>query len=573
MYSHLDTTSFALWATRITTKLASFSKRYVCLLIALSSSLFYLSWCSAWLGGLLCVAIVPMLGIMKLSTITPKKTRFCLSSILLTLFLWNTIALWWIYNAACLEGFFFAACGNTLFLFFPWCFYYYMRKWGGLYIGYLGLITSWLTLEHAHLSWECWELTFPWLNLGNGLAALPKWIQWYEYTGILGGSLWVLVLNILVYHLLFEQAHPALRKGFLAWLLLPLSISFIIYYTYQEKGSDVEAVVVQPNFDNYTEKDCTSPYFVPYKGQIDRLLTLSKEQLTPATSLVVWPESAIAKDLEEAWVRDYLLMQPIYQFLEAHAALHLITGASSFRMYGPTKATKTAQLKQRDYVDYFNSVLHLKTGRPTDIYHKVKRLPGGEFIPYFYILPESVHNWVKQMIHDIGGGLTPCLAKGDGAKTFSIHPQLKVAPIICYELLYGAFVGSSVQKGANLFAVVTNDGWWGNTPIYQQFFQYSRLVAIAHRRSVMRAANTGISGFINQRGETIAATNRLEIAARRAVVQANHQMTFYSLYGDYIGYIASWACLLLFCIAYMRRRQRKRKPRCSANPTNGPTAH
>lgn len=547
MPHHLVPTKYALWVNRIATRLfpKQFSKSYLLLLVALSSSCFYLSWSSFWFGGLLFVAIVPMLGIIKLLTIAPEKKLFCVVSIVLTLLLWNTLTIWWIYKAA-FEGFLFAICSNTLFLSFPWLFYYYMRKWGGLYLGYLGLVSSWLTLEHAHLSWEYWEITFPWLNLGNGLAALPQWIQWYEYTGILGGSLWILIANILLYHLLFEKANPRLLKGFFGWLLLPISISLISYYAYQEKGMDVEAVVVQPNFDSYTEKNSSSPSFVPYARQIDRLLTLTKQQLTPKTSLVVWPESAIGSNLQEVMVRDYVVMQPIFQFLETYASLNLITGVTSLRMYGPAKATKTAQVRRGEYVDYFNSMFHLKTGQKVDIYHKVKLLPGGEYTPYSHLLPEKVLSWLKQKFDDIGG-IDPCLGKGNGAKVFEIDPQIKVAPIICYELLYGAFVGNSVQKGANLFAVATNDGWWGNTPIYHQFFQYSRLLAIAHRRSVVRAANTGISGFINQRGEVIATTNRLEVAAMRAVVHANKQMTFYSLYGDYIGRIAAWACLLLLC--------------------------
>ncbi|WP_243018050.1 MULTISPECIES: apolipoprotein N-acyltransferase [Candidatus Cardinium] len=548
MLHRLISTRSTLWINRFNIFFPpkQFSKRYLLLLIALSSSLFYLSWCSSWFGGLLLVAIVPMLGILKLLTIIPSKKYCYFFSIILTLLLWNILTLWWIYKAA-FPAFVFAVCYNTLCLALPWFFYYYTRKWGGLYLGYLGLVTSWLTLEHAHLSWDLWELTFPWLNLGNGLAALPQWIQWYEYTGILGGSLWILIANILFYHSIFERTNHFVFKGLLGWICIPLSISLIIYYYHREKGNYVEAVVVQPNIDSYTEKYPYAPSFVPYECQIDRLLTLSKEQLTPATGLLLWPESAIPGSLQEARLHDDQLMQPIFEFLERHPALHLITGATSEWLYGLTKATKTAQKVRGKYTDYFNSVFYLKTGKKIDIYHKHKRLPGGEYIPYLNILPDKMCSWLKRTFLDIGD-IDPCLAKGNGAQVFAIDHRIKIAPIICYELLYGAFVGSSVQKGANLLGVVTNDGWWGNTPIYDQFFEYSRLIAIAHRRSVVRAANTGISGFINQRGEVIAATNRLETAAMRSVVYANNKMTFYSLYGDYIGHIAAWICLILFCL-------------------------
>ncbi|MGI2299601.1 apolipoprotein N-acyltransferase [Candidatus Cardinium hertigii] len=554
MSHRLLSIQYTLGMDRIALK--RFPKGYVFLLVTLSSTCFYLSWCSFWLGGLLFVAIVPILAIFKLLTIAPKQKHFCLFSVVYTLFFWNTLTIWWIYKATFL-AFLFTVCYNTFCLALPCFFYYWIRKWGGLYMGYLGLVTSWLTLEYAHLSWEYWELTFPWLNLGNGLAALPQWIQWYEYTGILGGSLWVLIVNIFLYHLLFEKANFLLFNGWCWGILLPIAISLMIYYRYKEKGRNVEAVVVQPNFDNYTEKDYTSPCFVPYACQIDRLLALSKQQLTPATCLVVWPESAIDCWLEEEKLGDYLLMQPIFQFLDTHTALNLITGISSRCLYGPIQATKTAQIRRGAYVDYFNSVFHLKTLQKIDIYHKQKRVPGGEYIPYFHLLPIPLCSWLKQKFVDIGN-IDPCLGKGNETKVFKIDDHINVAPIICYELLYGAFVGKSAQKGANLFVVVTNDGWWGNTPIYHDFFQYTRLLAIAHRKSVVRAASTGISGLISQRGAVIAATNRLEVAATRGVVYANNQLTFYSLHGDYIGRIAAWTCFILCCIISMVRLQQKK---------------
>lgn len=547
------------WVGSISIKLCpkQFSRRYLLLLVVFSSSCFGLAWCSLWFGYLLFVAIVPMLLIVKHLTVVKRKSLLsCLFYIFLTLFLWNNLTIWWLCKAA-FAALLFTACYNTLCLSLPWFFFYYMRKWGGVYAGYVGLITCWLTLEYAHLTWEWWELTFPWLNLGNGLAAMSGWIQWYEYTGILGGSLWILGVNILLYHLLFEKISRLLLKGFFCWLLLPILTSLMMYYNHIEKGAGVEAVVVQPNFDSYTEKDVTSPFFVPYATQMDRLLNLSKERLTVATSLVIWPESAINAWLEERFVHDYALIQPIGKFLEQHTAVSLITGVSSLCAYGATKVTQTAKIRRGQYVDYFNSVFHFKAGQKIAIYHKEKRLPGGEYIPYIHLFSDRILSWIKQKIADIGD-IDPCFGKGDGSKVFEIDHEIKVAPINCYESLYGAFVGSASQKGATLFAVVTNDGWWGNTPIYHHHFQYSRLLAIAHRRSVMRSANTGISGFINQRGDVIAATNRLEPAAIRQVVYANKKITFYSLYGDYIGRFSSWACWIVLFMVLMIRLQRNK---------------
>ncbi len=525
-----------------------FSKQYLIALTCLTSLFFGLGWYSTWFGWLLFVSIIPLLLIVQHCIRFGKHASFidCFVYLFLALFLWNTLTTWWLSQAA-FAAFLFVAFFNTCCLLAPWYVYYHMRKQLGMYVGYIALVASWLTLEYAHLAWESWEFTFPWLNLGNGLAGLHGWIQWYCFTGILGGSLWILIVNLLLYHWLAEAGRT--YSSCLAFVLLPLGLSSGMYYTHTENGTLVEVVVVQPNFDSYTEKAHGSPHFVPVSTQIERLLDLTHRHLTPNTSLVVWPESAIDCCLEEDCILQYQVMQPIIRFLEAHPNISLISGISTFQKYGTIKCTKTAKKRGKNYVDYFNSVLHMRKSPHLnlDIYHKIKRLPGGEYIPYFHLLPTKVLAWIKKQIADIGE-IDPCLAQGNETKVFVTEHGVQIAPINCYESLYGAFVGSACQKGARLLTVLTNDGWWGNTPIYQHHFKYSQLLAVSHRRSLIRAANTGISGCINQRGDVLTATNRLESAAVRQFVCTNDRSTFYSIYGDYIGQIAFCVFLFLLCV-------------------------
>ncbi len=112
-------------------------------------------------------------------------------------------------------------------------------------------------------------------------------------------------------------------------------------------------------------------------------------------------------------------------------------------------------------------------------------------------------------------------------KVFKTHnDSLKIAAIICYESAYGEWVSKFVKNDANLIFVVTNDGWWGNTPGYRQHFSFSRLRAIETRRSIARSANTGISGFINQRGDAFQMTTYWEQAVIRQKINANCEKTF-----------------------------------------------
>lgn len=77
---------------------------------------------------------------------------------------------------------------------------------------------------------------------------------------------------------------------------------------------------------------------------------------------------------------------------------------------------------------------------------------------------------------------------------------MKVAPSICYESVYGDFMSEYIRKGAEVICIITNDGWWGNTPGHKQHLSYAKLRAIETRKQVIRCANTGISGFIDEFG-------------------------------------------------------------------------
>jgi len=110
--------------------------------------------------------------------------------------------------------------------------------------------------------------------------------------------------------------------------------------------------------------------------------------------------------------------------------------------------------------------------------------------------------------------------------------------VICFESVFGEHTRQMVQNGANYIVVLTNDGWWKDSPGAWQHFGYSRLRAIETRRSIARSANTGISGLINQRGDVIVRTNSNVYSAISSGVRVNSTLTFYVRYGDYLGWIS-----------------------------------
>jgi apolipoprotein N-acyltransferase len=135
--------------------------------------------------------------------------------------------------------------------------------------------------------------------------------------------------------------------------------------------------------------------------------------------------------------------------------------------------------------------------------------------------------------------------------------EAKVGPAICYEGLYGNHFAGFAREGAEAMAVLSNDGWWGDTPGYRYLFAYCRLRAIETRRAITRSANTGVSGFISSRGDVEQRMDWEERGVLVADVEVRNDETIYVRYGDWIGRL-SWL-LSLLCILYYSAYRTRRK--------------
>ncbi|NVO86035.1 apolipoprotein N-acyltransferase [Hymenobacter terrestris] len=464
----------------------------------------------------------------------------------LTLVLWNLFTTYWV-SFSTLGGGIAAVICNALMMSVALVAFYHTKKRFGPRLGYLSLPVYWIAFEQLHLHWF---LTWPWLTLGNGFASANYLVQWYEYTGFLGGSLWIWAVNLLVFYSLsrWPAAGPTLGRvqrqrlillPFLA-ALLPILLSKYIGSNYQEKGPAAEVVVVQPNLDPFLEKFAGSPNFVPYDQQLARMKALTEQHLTPQTRLVLWPETSLDETYFESNIETYPRIGQLRQWLTTHPGLDLVTGLTTVGQYGTDKARASATARFRDdlgYYDLYNAALHL--GRATDpaaFYHKSRLVPGVEGVP----------PWLSMFVIDLGGS-----AGGLGSQPersvfeAAAAPALRVAPVICYESVYGDFVADYVTEGATLIGIITNDGWWSDSPGHKQHMQYATLRAIETRRDVARSANTGISGFINQKGEITQQSGWWVQAALRGTVHLNTELTFYVRHGELIGISCQVLAVLL----------------------------
>ncbi|MDZ7742361.1 MAG: apolipoprotein N-acyltransferase [Bacteroidota bacterium] len=535
-------------------------KKYHLLLLSIFSGLlFAAAWPVGGWPGLLFIAFVPLLFIEE--HIDKHRQDFHKFSILTyvypAFFIWNILTTYWVMNST-IGGGIAAVVFNSLLMSVVFMIYHLTKRNLYTYHGYFILIFYWISWEYFHMNWD---LTWPWLNLGNGFASYYKWIQWYEYTGALGGTFWVLLVNILLYRAItFAGIADRSRRKALAYLIagivfivFPLVWSYLIYANYEEADHPVEVVVVQPNLDPYTEQ-----YIVPPLEVIDRNLALAMQKIDSNTQFVVAPESAIQEDIWERKLDISRSLRKIRQFVYDHPQLTVFIGASTYKEFlAGEELTPTARkFKDYDaYYDAFNTVFMIDTNEIEQWYHKSKLTPGVERMPFPRYL-----KFLKDLAIDMGGTIGS-LGIDEERKVFNTqYDSLKVGAIICYESIYGEFTAKFVRNGANFIFIVTNDGWWGDTPGYRQHFAYARLRAIETRRSIARSANTGISAFINQRGDAFQETAYWEPAVIKQKINANWKETFYVQFGDYLARIAIFFSVLFLLVGITSGIVKKKNP-------------
>ncbi|RLJ77440.1 apolipoprotein N-acyltransferase [Pedobacter alluvionis] len=531
------------------------------LLALFSAFLLWLAWPPMpFTTPLLLIGLVPLfIALDSISGNAEKKQgKKIFLTAGLTFLVWNTASIYWVYNAiSAYNGPAVAlpvslipyGLGALLMTFAFWL-YYRLGKYVNKKIAYLGLISFYIALEYLQ---QTWDLAFPWMTLGNGLAGMHQLAQWYDYTGIYGGSLWILVSNILAF-----EAYKKLKSqtGYLRFrtagiwalvVIIPISISLTKYFTAEQKGTPSNVVVVQPNIDPYQKLEN-----IPPAEQIKILTHLSDSIGQSNTEYFIWPETAIPNYADEDRIRSNPDFVNLQSFLSKYKNGTLITGIESIKIY-QDKKTITAKFDNQKglYFDNFNTAMQVENSANVQFYHKSKLVPGVEKMPF-----PKVFSFLDGVFAQLGGTVG---GWGWQEKPSVLYAQsgIGAAPVVCYESLWGDWIGQQVKDGAQFIAIITNDGWWGNTSGKDQHMMYAKLRAIETHRDVARSANTGISCFINQRGDVTQSTKWWTRTALKANINLNDEITFYVKSGDLIAKILSLTAILLALIIPFRKWIRK----------------
>lgn len=517
-------------------------------------------------GFLALVAFVPLLCAERVASQTGVRHFFWWYFAAFAL--WNALTTWWVCEAT-VGGGIFAVVANAAQMALVFGVFRLSKKRLQGVLPYILLACLWT-------AWERWymvsaEISWPWLTLGNAFARTTSLIQWYEVTGVLGGTLWIWASALSIFGIMVALSDGTFaRWNAKARVILPALAAIVVlgpaiaseirYATYTEESEGtLDVTLAQSNFDPYhklkatSQRDQNAQVVDLFHHELDSLYSL--EGAGESVRLLMLPET-FTSDIWMNWPQDSPTWKTFQGVLAEYPNVNLLFGASVYELFN--QRSKPSILARPYggsawYESHNAAFLTDRTGR-TDHCYKNKLVVGTELTPYPKIFAPLDDKLGGLMGRCIGQGYVSTLDVVSRDSLGAETGRIALGVPICYESVYSEYCTGYVKAGAKALAVITNDGWWGDTPGYRQHFSYSRIRAIELRRDVARCANTGISGFINQRGDVLQQSGWWVPDAISSRINLSSRVTFFAQHGDIAGSIATLVAgllVLLLCVQFL----------------------
>ncbi len=493
-------------------------------------------WWIAW------VALVPLLVSIRDKTVgSAFRTGF-----LAGLVHYLTLLYWLVYTMQLYGGLPVYLAVPVLFLLAA-----YLSLWIGLFssmvVGFgnqkpyfwIAIPVFWVALEYMR---GVLFTGFPWGLLGYSQSDILQIIQISDIVGVYGVSFLVVVSNTAVF-LLYQALFNKTRKDFritmsMAMTSVILSIGLIAaawYYgiwriqSLDHRIADQpakRAAVIQGNIDQAVKWDSAFQ-----AATIQKYIRLSCSAIQKSDpDLIVWPETATPF----YFTYNQQLSNLIFAAAKETGKDFLI-GSPSFK-------------KSPEGTSYYNSAYLVDAkGKVTGKYDKVHLVPFGEYVPLKRFL-----FFVGKMVEQVGD-----FKAGEKGNTLAWDSE-RLGIQICFEIIFPSLSRSMVKNGATVLINITNDAWFGTTWGPYQHFSMAVFRAVENRRFLVRAANTGISGFVDPAGRVIESTALLENAVASEELVFLSKKSIYTRFGDFFATLCAAISAIMVMMALVSARTKTR---------------
>jgi apolipoprotein N-acyltransferase len=372
-------------------------------------------------------------------------------------------------------------------------------------------------------------LDFPWELLGYSQATVLPVAQIASVVGVYGLS--ALVASVSAATAYATVAHRDPRRWRVCVLVAAIVLGTGVWGTLRIRahaltsaGVGVRVAVLQGNILQDQKWD-------PAMGDaiMQRYIDMTREAIGRHAQFILWPESATPLPYE----RDVSRGERIRR-LAREAKVTLLVGSDQEEPVRPVAAGKPPAIRL-----YNAAYLIQSDGSTAAIYRKMHLVPFGEYVPFSRLL-----YFVGPLVH-----FEFLFAPGTEATLLPVTGHM-VSTAICYEVIYAGLMRSFVTHGSELLTTITNDAWYGWSSAAYQHWEQASLRAIEDGRYLARAANTGISGFVDPYGRVLQRSNMFQSAVMAEDIRFITARTIYSRVGDVVGWLSvalTGAALLASC--------------------------
>lgn len=506
-------------------------------------------------------SLLAFIGFVPIFLVLEKKPKRPILLVYLTFSLYHLITNWWLSSWQPDVDPYLLVSGIAVWLIHPFFFiipfilYRFIRRRLSFEFSILLFPFLWTVFEWAR---TFSDIAYPWLTVGYTQIYNTYWIQFIDITGIFGASFLIVLFNSMVLILLKKIQENRLLpepskllnikgvKLILAFaifiLILPYLYGIIKVNEYnfnklKSQNKTARIGVVQGNINPWRKWEVSTLEQIFLHRDLQDSLINSVGKL----DVVIWPETAItfhSIELNSEYNFNFLMDNLVQN------QTSLFSGFADIVFLKPGEKISATSKKyfadDSKYYNSYNSVIvlnynEIKTKNP-QIYHKMKLTPFGERVPYVETLKFAL-KWLEW-----GVGISSWSIGTEQKNLIIENPDInfKMAPIICIESVFPEFVKNFSLLEADVFCVITNDGWYDHTFGPEQHYQIAVARAIENRKFLVRCANTGISGVIMPNGFSLIKAPQYQKLAFAAEVPLMKEVTFYSKFGDWLPILCSF---------------------------------